>query len=91
MSISRVASFRERQAEEEASARQGLTGFAVGAPHGAINARATRGAAQILRLVELGQHAQALALLRKRRTPFAKDRFGDSNGLFWDETNWIWA
>jgi hypothetical protein len=63
MLTSEVALFRERQALEEASARLGLTGLAQVAQHEAINARATRGAERILRLVEQGQHEQAITLM----------------------------
>jgi hypothetical protein len=63
MSTSEVALFRECQALEEASARLGLTGLAQVAQHEAINARATRGAERILRLVEQGQYKQAVALM----------------------------
>ncbi|MGH2482024.1 MAG: hypothetical protein ACRDHW_20435, partial [Ktedonobacteraceae bacterium] len=63
MSASHVASFREQQSLEEASARLGLTGPAMVAQHETINARATRGAERILQLVEQGKHTQALALL----------------------------
>lgn len=45
---SEVARFRQRVEQEEASARLGLTGFAIVAKHDAINARATRGAERIL-------------------------------------------
>lgn len=58
-----VTSFREQQAQEEVSARLGLTGPAVVASHVAINARATRGAEHILRLVEQGKHAEAWVCL----------------------------
>lgn len=60
---SEVARFRQRVEQEEASARLGLNGFAHVASHEAINARAQRGAARILLLVEQGQHVQARALM----------------------------
>lgn len=60
---SAIAIFQERQALEEASAQLGLSGPAAVASHEAINARATRGAARILRLVEQGRHAEAQACL----------------------------
>lgn len=60
---SEVARFRQRVEQEEASARLGLTGFAIVAKHDAINARATRGAERILQLMEQGQHVQAHALM----------------------------
>lgn len=63
MAASQTAAFRERQAVEEASACLGLNGSAIVASHEAINARATRGAARILRLVEQGRHAEAQACL----------------------------
>ncbi|MGH2508294.1 MAG: hypothetical protein ACRDHZ_12960 [Ktedonobacteraceae bacterium] len=63
MSKSEIALFCERQALEEASARLGLDGLAQVASHEAINARAERGAARILQLVEQGHHAQAVALM----------------------------
>lgn len=65
MGRSKVASFRERQALEEASARLGLNGLAQMATHEAINVRAQRGAERILHLVEQGQHAQALSLMEQ--------------------------
>lgn len=58
-STSLVASFRERQSAEEASARLGLSSPAVVASHEVMNARTTRGAARILHLVEQGKHAEA--------------------------------
>jgi hypothetical protein len=60
---SEVRHLRQRIEQEEASARLGLTGLAQVAQHELINARAQRGAARILRLVEQGHHVQAIALM----------------------------
>lgn len=60
---SEVARLLQRIELEKASARLGLNGLAQVAKHDAINARATRGAERILRLVEQGMHVQAVALM----------------------------
>ena len=54
----------KNQIEQEATAAQrGLCGLAVVGRHDIINARATRGAERILRLVEEGRRAEALRLM----------------------------
>ena len=80
---SELARFRERQALEEESARQALTGFAITARHDFITARTQRGAERILRLIEEGKHGEAQALMNtenwgvEETEPIAK---GQGNG-----------
>lgn len=76
---SELTIFRERQAQEEASARLGLSGPAVVASHEAISARSTRGAARILQLVAQSRHAEALACLNVPDWGLTED--GEHEGL----------
>ncbi|HZS79078.1 MAG TPA: hypothetical protein VFA41_20880 [Ktedonobacteraceae bacterium] len=58
-----IAQFRQEQALLEESARLSRSGLAITASHAAITARMQRGAERILRLIEDGQHEEALSLL----------------------------
>jgi len=60
---SEIAAFRERQALEEESARNGLYGLAITASHEMITARMQLGAERILALINEGKHEEAQALL----------------------------
>ena len=59
--MSEVAQFREHQAIQEAAAHLGLTAPAIVSRHDFIEARAARGAAQILQLFAQGKYAEAEA------------------------------
>lgn len=61
MNTSEVAQFRKRQAAQETAARLGLTAPAIVSRHDFIEARAERGAAQILQLLAQGRYAEAEA------------------------------
>ena len=58
-----VAHFRELVALEEQAAVLGMSGFAMTASHEFITARMERGGQHILRLIELGRHNEAMALM----------------------------
>lgn len=58
-----IAAFRQQQALEYEAAQRGLYGLAIVASHELITARMERGATRILRLLEEGKHAEALALI----------------------------
>src|SRR5690348_10175767 len=60
---SEIARFRERQALEEESVWQALTGYAITARHDFITARAQRGAERILQLIDEGRHEEAQVLM----------------------------
>ena len=53
----------QRIQDEEIAAQRGLCGLAVVGRHAILNARATRGAERILRLVEEGRRVEALQLM----------------------------
>lgn len=53
--------FRMQQHQEEEAARLGLSGLAMTSRHDFIEARATRGAEQILHLLTQGKYAEAHA------------------------------
>jgi hypothetical protein len=63
MAESMVARFREQQALEEEAARRGLYGVAMTASHALINARMERAGERILRILQEGKEAEALALM----------------------------
>ena len=65
MTSSEIARFREEQAQREQAAHRALGGPAMVARHDFIEARATRGAAHILQLVERGQFAEAEAQMNQ--------------------------
>lgn len=60
---SEVTRIRQLIEQEEITAHLGLTGPAIVANHELINARASRGAARILQLIEQGRYAEAHALM----------------------------
>ncbi len=63
-SKSEVASLMQRIDLEREAAQQGLTGLAYGtARHDFITARMERGAERILRLIQEGKLAEAIALM----------------------------
>jgi hypothetical protein len=66
MSKSEVANFRERLALEEQATRNGLYGLAIVANHAAINARMQLGAERILKLIEEGNHEEAVTLMETK-------------------------
>lgn len=59
MNTSDVARFRKCQAAQETAACLGLTGPAIVSRHDFIEARAERGAMQILQLLAQGRYAEA--------------------------------
>jgi hypothetical protein len=64
---SEIARFREEQAEQEAAARQGLSGFASGfSRHAFIEARMDRAIEHILQLLADGKQEEAEALMATR-------------------------
>ena len=58
---SEITPFRVQQHQEEEAARLGLSGLAMTSRHDFIEARATRGAEHILRLLTEGNYAEAQA------------------------------
>jgi uncharacterized protein YprB with RNaseH-like and TPR domain len=63
-SKSEIAQLLRRIDLEYQAAQWGLTGFAEGSSkHAFITARAERGAERILRLIDEGKHAEAIALM----------------------------
>ena len=59
---SEVAHFRNQQAVQEQTARQGLHGYAQVSRHGFIEARMERGAERLLHRIQEGRHEEAKAL-----------------------------
>lgn len=59
--MSEITRFRERQAQEAAAARLGLSGPAIVSRHDFIEARAEQGAASILRMIAQGRFEEAAA------------------------------
>ncbi len=78
-SKSEIANFRQQQALEEAAAQQGLHGYAQVATHESITARAERGAARIMRLVDKGKHDEAKRLMNTPDWGLAEEEASSSH------------
>jgi hypothetical protein len=62
-SMSEIANFRKQIALQEQAAHNGLYAPAIVASHATINARMQCGAERILKLIEEGNHKEAIALM----------------------------
>ncbi|HZO73470.1 MAG TPA: hypothetical protein VFB60_14820 [Ktedonobacteraceae bacterium] len=62
-SKSEVACFRQRQALQEQTAQQGLSGVAIVASHQAITARMEIAAKRLLKLYEEGKQEEVVMLM----------------------------